>query len=162
MGLAAPSAFPLFPMAPPIPPIASFSGFLEGKLEKNHYQYTDRLVTHRSPKMCMYRYQWHGGNPPEYSPEPGFPPALIPFLSFTIQGTSKGIGRRFRDCRCVPGTPNRDRLSDPSIVFPRRCIQARGAASRPLGVFRPCGSIVRTVRHYSYRLKVNQTGLARG
>src|SRR5579863_2265484 len=52
---------PIVPMAPPIPPIESKSSFLEGNLEKNYYHYTDRLVTRRSPKLCMDGYQWHGG-----------------------------------------------------------------------------------------------------
>jgi len=37
------------------------------------------------------------GNPPEYSPDAGLLPTLIPFLSFRIQGPSKGIGRGVRD-----------------------------------------------------------------
>jgi hypothetical protein len=60
MGRAAPSTFPVIPMALPIPPIALDSRILEEELEESHYQYTDRLVTHRSPKLCMDRYQWHG------------------------------------------------------------------------------------------------------
>jgi hypothetical protein len=161
MGRRAPSAFPLIPMAPHIPSIASFSRFLEGKLERNHYQYTDRLVTHRSPKMCMYRYQWHREESASILTRTGSPARThsVPFLH-NPRHFKRNRPRVSRPkMRCA--NAKWDRLSDPLIVIPRRCIQAPGAASRPLGVFRPCGSIVRTVRHYSYRLKVNQSGLAR-
>lgn len=56
------------------------------------------------------------GNPLEYSPELDLTPARMPFLSFDIQGTSKGIGRGLRDRKAGGETPNSDRLSDP--LFP--------------------------------------------
>jgi hypothetical protein len=116
---SAPSAVPEIPMAPPVPLIALFSRFLEGELERTHYQYTDRLVTDRSPKLCMYRYQGNGGIRLNTHPKWGAGPAYsVPFLHNPRHfKRNRPPGSRLK-MRC--GNANWDRISDPSIVIPRR------------------------------------------
>jgi hypothetical protein len=113
-----PICFPTIPIDASSSFIAFKPRFHEGEFESDHYYYTKHQVTRRSPKLCSQWYQGHRGIRMNTSPARGYCPAGTSVLLFIIQGTSKGIGRGFRDRRRAAGSPNREGNNIPTNSGP--------------------------------------------
>jgi hypothetical protein len=139
--------------------IAFKPGFHEGEFESDHYYYTKPQVTRRSPKLCSRWYQGHRGIRMNNLSEPAAS-ANRALLSFPASSKAlpEELAADFAARKALPDCQIGKVTTTRRIQAPKHFDRSPGVANRLRGRFGPGGSTGRTVRHCSYRLKVNQSG----